>query len=61
MSEFSLEDLLACAKRELALRKNVYPKWVKAGRYTADQARREVAMMEAIVEMLNGQIFWRDR
>lgn len=43
-------DKLGCAKRELALRRNVYPKWVEAGRMTERQAADQLRVMEAIVE-----------
>ena len=50
----SLPDQLACAKRELALRKNVYPRWVQERRkdWTADKMRHEIECMEAIVGTL---------
>ena len=35
-------------RRELALRKNLYPKWVAAGRMKADQLERLVAIMQEI-------------
>jgi hypothetical protein len=43
------KELIACAKRELALRRNVYPKWVASGRMKAEQCEHEIACMEAIV------------
>jgi hypothetical protein len=42
-------DKLACAKRELALRQNVYPRWVEQKRMSGDRAAREIALMQAIV------------
>lgn len=42
-------DKLACAKRELAMRKNVYPRWVAANTMSAGKAAHEIACMEAIV------------
>lgn len=41
-------DKLACAKREVAMRKKVYPRWVQSGKMTAEKAKREIAIMEAI-------------
>ena len=49
----SLVELRRCAARELALRKGVYPKWVKSGRYTARQANLEIDLMQSIVEHFN--------
>jgi len=47
-----LAEQLTCAKRELALRRNTYPKWVAGGRMTGATAERETAAMAAIVETL---------
>jgi hypothetical protein len=41
-------EKLACAERELRMRKRVYPRWVKAERMTSAEAAREVGIMEAI-------------
>lgn len=43
-------DQLACAKRELAMRKNAYPRWVEQKKMSAGKAAHEIAAMEAIVE-----------
>ena len=45
-------DLVQCAAREVALRRNAYPKFVRAGRMTEAQALREISLMQAIVEEL---------
>jgi hypothetical protein len=42
-------EKLACARRELAFRRRVYPRFVSEGRMTAVEAEREIAMMAAIV------------
>lgn len=47
--------MLACARRELALRKNVYPGWVNAKRMTAFKAEDEIRYMDAIVRFLEKQ------
>lgn len=44
-----LADQLACARRELALRRSCYPKWVQQGRMTQQKADDEIACMEGIV------------
>jgi hypothetical protein len=54
-SDFSITDLCACARREVAQRKRVYPRWVRDGRMEADEARRQIAMMEAITDLLESQ------
>jgi hypothetical protein len=43
---------LACAQRELAFRQRVYPRWIEQGRYTEVKAALEIAMMEAVVEVI---------
>lgn len=45
----TLEQQIACARREVAMRRNVYPKWVKSGRMKQEQADHEIAVMDAIV------------
>lgn len=42
-------DKLKCAQRELALRRNVYPRWVEKGKISAGKAEWEIAVMQAIV------------
>ena len=43
-------EKLACVRRELALRRNVYPGLVQRGKLKRDQATREIEIMTAIVE-----------
>lgn len=43
----SLDDQIRCLKREIAMRQNVYPKWVTSGRMKQDAADREIAAMTA--------------
>lgn len=47
-----LEVQLTCAKRELALRKRVYPAWINAKRMNQFKAQEEIAAMAAIVQTL---------
>ncbi len=49
MNEFSDADKLACAERELKMRRRVYPNWIRRGNMREGQAAREIALMEAIV------------
>ena len=42
-------DKLACAERELKMRKRVYPRWIEDGRISAGKAAHEIAAMESIV------------
>lgn len=50
----SLEDQITCAKRELAMRKRMYPTWVNAKRLNHLKAENEIAAMAAIVTTLEG-------
>jgi hypothetical protein len=43
---------ISCVKREIALRKNVYPKWVASGRMKLDMAEREIDCMTAVLRSL---------
>ncbi len=42
-------EKLACAERELKMRKHVYPRWVDQYKMSAGKAAHEIACMEAIV------------
>jgi hypothetical protein len=46
---FQIDDLIKCARRELSMRKHVYPRRVLDGRMTKTQSDKEIAMMEAII------------
>lgn len=48
----TLDDQLAAARRELALRQRVYPGWVRGNRMSKEKADHEIAAMAAIVETL---------
>lgn len=52
MNTISLVEMLACARRELALRTNVYPRWIQAGRMTQEKAKHEIDCMAAIVNQI---------
>jgi len=47
-----LEEQIAEAQRELALRRRCYPGWVKAGKLTHEDAYHQLAAMAAIVQTL---------
>jgi hypothetical protein len=46
--QFTNEQLRDCAKRELAMRRRVYPRWIAQSRMTPAKAQAEIEMMEAI-------------
>jgi hypothetical protein len=47
-----LAEQIAEAQRELALRRAVYPKWIKAGKLDAGEAYHRLRCMEEIVRTL---------
>jgi hypothetical protein len=51
----SISELIASARRELAMRKNVYPKWVDKGKMKPIQAQYELECQEAIVAVLEAE------
>jgi hypothetical protein len=50
----TMADRLACVDRELALRRRVYPRWVAAGRMTQAKADREIELMQAVRDAIDG-------
>lgn len=46
----TVQDMLGCARRELAMRRKVYPRWQATGKMKADDAERETRVMGAIVD-----------
>jgi hypothetical protein len=48
----TIDDLIRCAERELAMRERVYPHQVAAGRMRQVIADRELGLMRAIAEQL---------
>lgn len=48
----SLERQIACVAREIALRRNVYPKFVASGKIKQETADTELAAMEAVLATL---------
>lgn len=53
MSDHTLDLQLAAVRREIAMRKNVYPKWVKDGRMKQEKADSEIAAMQAVHDTLD--------
>ena len=48
----TLDEQIAEAQRELALRRRCYPQWVKSGKLDAGEAYHQLQAMEAIVKTL---------
>jgi hypothetical protein len=54
-ADFDITELCAAARREVAQRKKVYPRLVRDGKMDPEEARRQIAMMEAITDLLESQ------
>lgn len=52
MSAPTLDEQIACVRREIGLRKSVYPKLVARGGLKQADADRELARMEAVLATL---------
>lgn len=50
------EELLACAKRELAMRREFYPKWVLQGRMDQAKVDHEIGCMEGLVALAQAHV-----
>lgn len=51
MTDFiTTADKLACARRELSMRRNAYPRWISQNKMSAGKAAHEIACIEAIVK-----------
>lgn len=54
--EYPTSALIACVDRELRMRNQVYPRWVKRGTLTAAAAAREIGTMTAV----RSRIIWAE-
>jgi len=48
----TLQEQIAEAQRELALQHSAYPKWIKAGKLDAGQAKYQILVQQEIVRTL---------
>jgi hypothetical protein len=44
----TLDDMIVCVRREIGMRKRVYPRWVESLKMSAGEATREIEVMEAV-------------
>ena len=54
--EFTVDELVACVKREVAYRKKVYPRLVESGGMSERDKERQIGMMVAIMEKLEAEL-----
>jgi len=43
-----IDRQIACVRREISMRRRVYPRWVSTGKMTQDEADRQISTMEAV-------------
>ncbi len=48
MAEITLEQQIACVRRELAMRQRNYPRWVSDGRMKQAEMDHQLAAMQAV-------------
>ena len=60
MSDITLAEEIAAVRREIAMRRGVYPKWVQSGRMKQDKADHEIACMESVLASLEAQAAQRE-
>lgn len=52
LDRFHVRELIAEVRREIRMRRSVYPKWVRAGRMDQVEADRQIDLMEAVERRL---------
>lgn len=43
-----IDRQIACVRREISMRRKVYPRWTATGKMTQDEADRQISTMEAV-------------
>lgn len=56
MKPTTIDEALKEARRELQMRRDVYPQWIQSQRITPRTAAHRIACMELIVAMLAAQV-----
>ena len=46
--QYTDEEKYECARREVKMRRKVYPRWIAMGKMGQEDAMRQIAIMEAI-------------
>lgn len=49
-----IDTQCACVRREISMRKRVYPRWVATQKMTQEEADRQILVMEAVLATLEG-------
>jgi hypothetical protein len=61
MSKFTAVEKLTAIKRELKLRRRVYPRWIADGKMTPEKAAFEISVFEAIEEDYTNDVDMAER
>lgn len=48
----SIDEQIACVKREISMRRNVYPRWVALEKMKPEVMEKEIVRMEAVLVTL---------
>ena len=48
----TIQQQIDCVRREIAMRKSVYPRWIEAGKMTGAKAAHEIEAMQAVLATL---------
>lgn len=52
LRRFTVRELIGEVRREIRMRRSVYPKWVRSGRMEQVEADRQIELMEAVERRL---------
>lgn len=52
MTEPTIDEQILCVKREIRMRESVYPRWIAAGKMTAEKSAHELDCMNAVLATL---------
>jgi hypothetical protein len=53
MTAPAIDDQIACVLREIRMRESAYPRWIAAGKMTAEKSAHELACMNAVLATLH--------
>jgi hypothetical protein len=54
--QITVEEMLTEIKREIAMRKSVYPRWIESGKIKKETAASRVLILEALQIFLDGEL-----
>jgi hypothetical protein len=54
--QITVEEMLTEIKREIAMRKSVYPRWIESGKIKKETAASRVLILEALQIFLDSEL-----